>query len=261
MTALLDIDAVTKAYVLQRRLLRPPRTVTAVDRVSLSVARGSVLGIVGESGCGKSTLARLIMRLETPTAGTIRFDGIDIAGLSGAALRPVRKRFQMIFQDPGGSLNPRKSVRRVLAESLALAGVAAQDRDGAARILLDQVGLGATMLDRHPHALSGGQRQRVAIARALAMRPELIVADEPVSALDVSLQAQIVRLLMRLRDDLGLTLVFISHDLALVHHLCSDIAVMRAGSIVEQGRPADVLHTPRHPYTKQLLDAIPRGRR
>jgi len=213
--------------------------------------------VVGESGCGKSTLARMILRMEAPSTGRIRFAGQDVTTLSGAALTPVRKRMQMVFQDPGGSLNPRKTVRRVLDESLGLAGVARPGRGGAAVSLLERVGLGAAQLDNYPHELSGGQRQRVAIARALAMNPDLIVADEPVSALDVSLQAQIIRLLMRLRDELGLTLIFISHDLALVHHLCDEVVVMQAGRIVERGRPANVLHRPEHPYTQLLLDAIP----
>ena len=262
MTPLLDVVNVTKTYELETRLVarlagrRQP--LTAVDGVSVSVARGGVLGIVGESGCGKSTLARMIMRLETPTAGRIWFAGQDITALSGPALTAVRKRMQMVFQDPGGSLNPRKPVRVVLRESLSLAGVARQEREAASLGLLERVGLGGALLGHYPHELSGGQRQRVAIARALAMSPDLIVADEPVSALDVSLQAQIIRLLMRLRDELQLTLVFISHDLALVHHFCSAVVVMQAGRVVERGTPAEVLHHPQHPYTRLLLDAIPR---
>jgi len=262
-TALLELDHISKVYELERRLL--PRMLgahkqlTAVNEVILSVARGSVLGLVGESGCGKSTLAQIIMRLERESAGTVRFDGVDITRLEGRALQPFRRRFQMVFQDSTASLNPRKTIWRVLGESLALAEVAAADRPRAIAELLEQVGLDRSLGQRYPHQLSGGQRQRVAIARALAMRPELLVADEPVSSLDVSLQAQILRLLITLRDRLALTMIFISHDLALVHHLCSEVAVMQAGRIVERGVPADVLHDPQHDYTRKLLAAVPRG--
>ena len=259
MTALLELNGVGKAYALRGSLLARRRTVTALDGIDLSVRRGDVLGIVGESGCGKSTLARMILRMEPPTTGRIAFAGQDITTLSGAPLVAIRKRMQMVFQDPGGSLNPRKTVRRVLHESLRLAGLPPPDLADAALALLDRVGLGSAQLEQYPHELSGGQRQRVAIARALALEPDLIVADEPVSALDVSLQAQIIRLLMRLRDELGLTLVFISHDLALVHHLCNDVLVMQAGRVVERGPPAAVLHHPTHAYTRLLLDAIPRA--
>jgi ABC-type glutathione transport system ATPase component len=262
-TALLELDHVSKIYQLERRLLPrmlgARRPLTAVNDVSLSVARGGVLGLVGESGCGKSTLAQIIMRLERESAGRVRFDGVDITPLEGRALQPFRRRFQMVFQDSTASLNPRKTVRRTLSESLALAEVSAADRAGATAELLAQVGLDRSLAGRYPHQLSGGQRQRVAIARALAMRPELLVADEPVSSLDVSLQAQILRLLIALRDRLGLTMIFISHDLALVHHLCSDVAVMESGRIVERGTPAEVLHHPQHDYTRKLLAAVPRG--
>ena len=262
MTALLELEAIGTTYELERRLL--PRLLgarkplEAVKDVSLRVARGSVLGLVGESGCGKSTLAQIIMRLEAQTAGRIRFDGTDITDLNGRALQLFRPRLQMVFQDSTASLNPRKTVRRALGESLALAGVASADRPNAIADLLEQVGLDRSFAARYPHQLSGGQRQRVAIARALAMRPDLLVADEPMSSLDVSLQAQILRLLIDLRARLGLTMIFISHDLALVHHLCSEVAVMQAGSIVEQGTPADVLRRPQHAYTRRLLAAVPK---
>jgi ABC-type glutathione transport system ATPase component len=263
MTALLELNGITKIYELERqllpRMLGARKPLIAVNDVSLSVPRGGVLGLVGESGCGKSTLAQIIMRLERETVGDVRFDGVDITPLGGRALQPFRRRFQMVFQDSTASLNPRKTVRRTLDESLSLSGVVAADRPGGIAELLEHVGLDRSFADRYPHQLSGGQRQRVAIARALAMRPELLVADEPVSSLDVSLQAQILRLLIALRDKLGLTMIFISHDLALVHHLCSEVAVMQAGRIVEHGRPADVLHRPQHEYTRRLLAAVPRG--
>jgi ABC-type glutathione transport system ATPase component len=262
-TALLELEGVNKVYELERRLL--PRMLglrkplAAVKDISLRVERGAVLGLVGESGCGKSTLAQIIMRLEPETSGRVRFDGTDITQLSGRALQPFRRRFQMVFQDSTASLNPRKTVSRVLGESLALAGVPRGEREDAGAALLEQVGLDRSFASRYPHQLSGGQRQRVAIARALAMQPELLVADEPVSSLDVSLQAQILRLLIALRERLGLTMIFISHDLALVHHLCSEVAVMQAGSIVEQGKPAYVLRRPQHAYTRKLLAAVPKG--
>jgi len=263
MTALLELEGISKTYELERRLLPrmlgASKPLTAVRDVSLRVARGGVLGLVGESGSGKSTLAQIIMRLEPETSGRVRFDGTDITHLTGGALRPFRRRFQMVFQDSTASLNPRKTVRRTLGESLGLADVSAPDCPRATAELLEQVGLDRSFADRYPHQLSGGQRQRVAIARALAMRPELLVADEPVSSLDVSLQAQILRLLIELRDRLALTMIFISHDLALVHHLCDEVAVMQAGSIVERGAPADVLLRPQHDYTRMLLAAVPRG--
>jgi peptide/nickel transport system ATP-binding protein len=263
MTALLELKRVSKIYELERRLvprlLGQRKPLAAVQDVSLRVERGDVLGLVGESGCGKSTLAQIIMRLEPATRGTVLFDGADITALEGRALQPFRRRLQMVFQDSTASLNPRKTVRRVLSESLELAGVVAADRAGAIAELLEQVGLDRSFVSRYPHQLSGGQRQRVAIARALAMRPELLVADEPVSSLDVSLQAQILRLLIELRRKLGLTMIFISHDLALVHHLCSEVAVMQAGRIVEFGAPTEVLRRPQHDYTRKLLAAVPRG--
>ena len=263
MTGVLAVRGVTKVYELEGRVLARlagrRRPLVAVRDVSFEVGRGEVMGIVGESGSGKSTLARMMLGMEAPTEGAVLLDGADLAGLRGAALVRARRRVQMVFQDPGGSLNPRKTVRRVLGESLGLAGVAREARGREMVGLLERVGLGGAQLDSYPHELSGGQRQRVAIARALAVSPEVVVADEPVSALDVSLQAQIIRLLLRLRDELGLTLVFISHDLALVHHLCDAVVVMQAGAIVERGTPASVLHAPQHAYTRLLIDAVPKG--
>ena len=260
MTSALELQGVGKVFAPSplARLLGRGRPVRAVHDVSVRLEPGGVLGIIGESGCGKSTLARMILRLEAPTAGRILVAGQDLVALRGDALRRARQGIGMVFQDPGGSLNPRKTVRRTLGESLGLGGVARGEREDQAVALLERVGLGAAQMGQHPHALSGGQKQRVAIARALALRPALLVADEPVSALDVSLQAQVIRLLMRLREELGLTMVFISHDLALVHHLCTQVMVMQAGQVVEQGPPAEVLHRPRHAYTRSLLEAIPR---
>jgi ABC-type glutathione transport system ATPase component len=261
MTALLELVNVAKTYDLESRLLPrllgARRPLQAVKDVSLRIERGAVLGLVGESGCGKSTLAQIIMRLESQNSGRVIFDGTDITDLGGRALQPFRRRMQMVFQDANASLNPRKTVRRTLGESLALAQAPREPQ--AVADLLRTVGLDGGLADRYPHQLSGGQRQRVAIARALAMRPELLVADEPVSSLDVSLQGQILRLLMALREKLNLTMLFISHDLALVHHLCTEVAVMQAGVIVEQGPTADVLHHPRHDYTRKLLDAVPKA--
>ena len=265
MTPLLELRAITKVYELERRalprLFGRRRPFAAVDGVDLAVDRGGVLGLVGESGSGKSTLAQIILRLEPPTSGRILFEGHDITALEGRAMRPFRRRIQMVFQDTNASLNPRKSVGRVLAESLRLAEAPEATIPDRSVELLAGVGLAAEFLARYPHELSGGQRQRVAIARALAMQPDLLVLDEPVSSLDVSLQAQIMQLLAELRRRLGLTMIFISHDLALVHHLCTDVAVMRAGKIVERGPPAEVLFAPRHDYTRALLAAIPKPRR
>lgn len=262
---LLLLENITKRFELEKRvlprLLGRRRPLLAVDNVTLAVPRGEVTGLVGESGCGKSTLAKIMLRLEEPSAGRVVLGGTDLTALHGDALRPERRRMQMVFQDAGASLNPRKTGARLLDEALVLAGETREGRAFRAAELMRQVGLDPGLLQRFPHELSGGQKQRLAIARALAMGPEVLVADEPVSALDVSLQSQIMRLLMELRDRLGLTMVFISHDLALVHHLCAGVAVMSAGRIVEQGHPRDVLRDPQHPYTRRLLAAVPGSRR
>ena len=260
---LLELEEVRKHYRLGNglldRLAGRQRRLLALDGVSLTVYEGEVLGLVGESGSGKSTLAQVAVRLTDVTAGRVRYRGEDLTHAEGRALRPFRERVQMVFQDTGSSLNPRKTIGTTLREALAMRGVAKPERTQHALRLLELVGLADFVLPRLPHQLSGGQRQRVAIARSLAMQPEFLVADEPVASLDVSLQAQIVNLLLKLRDELGLTLLFISHDLALVNRISTRVAVMYAGHVVEQGLPDDVLRRPAHPYTQALLGAVPRG--
>jgi peptide/nickel transport system ATP-binding protein/oligopeptide transport system ATP-binding protein len=256
---LLVLDNVTKNFVVRRSLLGlPTAAVRAVDGVSFSVARGETLALVGESGCGKSTVGRLALRLMEPTAGAIRFDGRDLAALSGAELRRVRAGAQLIFQDPYGSLNPRMTVGEMLAEPLLLhTDLAADDRRERVADLLRTVGLRGEHAQRYPHEFSGGQRQRIAIARALAVEPKLIVCDEPVSALDVSIRSQILNLLKDLQQRLGLAYIFISHDLAVVKHIAARVAVMYLGRIVESGDAKQIFAEPRHPYTQALLSAAP----
>jgi oligopeptide/dipeptide ABC transporter ATP-binding protein len=241
------------------RLFGSTPRVIALDDVSLTLHEGEVLGLVGESGSGKSTLAKVLVRLIDVTGGTIRYRGKDITHRPARTLRPLRKFIQLVFQDSHSSLNPRKTVGRALLDALRLGGLESVRRRDRAIELLSRVGLDAAIFGRYPHELSGGQRQRVGIARALAMRPEVLVADEPVSSLDVSLQAQILNLLMDLRRELGLTMMFISHDLAVVNAISSRVGVMYAGRLVEIGQPADVLRAPAHPYTQALLASIPSG--
>ncbi len=257
---LLQVQDLVRHHRLPReRLLGPPPLVRALDGVSLSINAGRSLGLVGESGSGKSTLARLVMALDRPTAGRVLLDGRDLHALPPADLRAARRDLQMVFQDPYGSLDPRQPVGRTVAEPLAAQGegTAAQRRARAAQVL-EAVGLRARDADKYPHEFSGGQRQRIAIARALVTRPRLIVADEPVSALDVSVQAQVLNLMADLQREFGVTYLLISHDLAVVRHLCEEVAVLREGRIVEQGACEEVLRAPRHPYTRALLDAVPR---
>jgi len=232
--------------------------VRAVDGVDLDARRGQTYGLVGESGCGKSTLGRAVLRLVEPTAGKVEFDGIDVASLQGEALRTMRRRMQMVFQDPMASLDPRQSVESVLLEPLRAHDVKPEGgNDAHVRHLLDVVGLPGSAAGRYPHEFSGGQRQRIGIARAIALNPELIIADEPVSALDVSVQAQVVNLLEELQDRLGLTYVVIAHDLAVVRHVSDTIGVMYLGTLVEEAPSDDLYAHPRHPYTISLMSAIP----
>jgi oligopeptide transport system ATP-binding protein len=258
--SLLEVTDLVKHFPVKRGLLfdREVDRVRAVDGVSFSVGRGETLGLVGESGSGKSTLCRAVLQLTKPTSGSVRFEGREIAGLSRREMRPLRREMQMIFQDPYASLNPRKRIGQIVGEPLRLQGVArGSELRGQVRELLDRVGLSPEHYDRFPHEFSGGQRQRIGIARALALRPKLIFADEPVSALDVSIRAQIVNLLDDLQDELGLTYVFVAHDIGVVRHVSDRIAVMHDGKIVEEG-PADrVCEQPRDPYTRTLLAAVP----
>ena len=260
MTApLLVVDDLTKQYRLPRdSLLSSAATVQALDGVSFTLHAGRSLGVVGESGSGKSTLARLVMALESPTRGRVLFEGVDPHQLNAAALRSARAQFQMVFQDPFGSLDPRRTVLQTVAEPLALLRGAgkAEQRERAAEALA-AVGLDSADLSKYPHEFSGGQRQRIAIARALITRPRLIVADEPVSALDVSVQAQVLNLMQDLQQQFGVTYLFISHDLAVVDLVCDDVIVLHQGVIVEHGSPDRLFRTPSHPHTRRLLDAVP----
>ena len=250
---------VVRHYSLPREsLFKPPAVVQALNGVSFSIARGRSLGVVGESGCGKSTLARCVMALEPLDGGRVEIEGAHLEGLTPDALRDKRRDFQMVFQDPFGSLDPRQKVARIVAEPLeALENLGRAERLERVAEVIASVGLKPTDIDKFPHEFSGGQRQRIAIARALATRPTLIVADEPVSALDVSVQAQVLNLLQDLQDQFGVTYLMISHDLAVVEYVCDEVAVMYLGSIVEHGPAVEVFANPVHPYTRALLEAVP----
>jgi peptide/nickel transport system ATP-binding protein len=261
---LLEAIALEKTFALPSGFLKPKRRLHAVRGVSCRVARGETLGLVGESGCGKSTLGRCLLRLQSVSGGNVLFDGTDITNMSEPALRPLRPRMQMIFQDSTASLNPRRRVGDLIAEPLRVHPADSGGGRGHAIIaarceeLMDLVGLRRDHLERFPHEFSGGQRQRINIARALALHPDLVVADEPVSALDVSVQAQVVNLMMDLQDKLGLTYVFVAHDLAVVRQIATRTAVMYLGAIVEIGPTARIFTRPAHPYTSALLQAVPR---
>jgi ABC-type oligopeptide transport system ATPase subunit len=261
---LVEVRDLAKHFHTTGRLFarRKRGVVKAVDGVSFDVLRGETLGIVGETGCGKSTTARLIMRLLDASSGEVRFDGQDLLSMSGARLKAVRRDLQMIFQDPYSSLNPRKTVGSIVAEPFAIHGLHRDraERRSAVGELLDTVGLSPEHYNRYPHEFSGGQRQRIGVARALALKPKLLIADEPVSALDVSIQAQVLNLLSELQDRFGLTIVLISHDLSVVRHMCDRVAVMQLGKIVELAPNEALYSSPEHPYTRELLAAVPGAR-
>ena len=255
---LVQVRDLVKEFVLPRTSWRTEAaTVHAVSGVSFDISAGEALALVGESGCGKSTTARCVLRLIEPSSGSIRFDGVELTELSSGRLRDARRRFQMVFQDPYTSLNPRMTVGEIVAEPLLVHGATATEQRERVAELLEQVQLGADAADRYPHQFSGGQRQRVGIARALALSPDLVALDEPVSALDVSIQAEIIRLLQRLRDELGLAYLFIAHDLSVVRHVSHRVAVMYLGKIVELAPASELYSRPAHPYTKALLSAAP----
>ena len=259
-TRLLEVTDLVKHFPVRRGILidREVDQVRAVDGVGFEVDRGETLGLVGESGSGKSTVCRAVLQLLEPTSGSVRFEGREIAGLGRRQMRPLRRQMQMIFQDPYASLNPRKRIGQIVGDPLKRQGVAS----GSAlrrqvQELLERVGLSAEHFNRYPHEFSGGQRQRIGIARALSLKPKLVICDEPVSALDVSIQAQIVNLLDDLQDEFGLAYLFVAHDIGIVRHISDRIAVMHAGRIVEQGTADQVCETPKDEYTKKLLAAVP----
>ncbi len=261
---LLSVEGLSKTYSSGRRLAdrltgRAEIRVQAVKEVSFSIRRGEIMGLIGESGCGKSTLGRTILRLHEPTAGRVIFDGADVTALSDDQMKAMRRRMQIIFQDPYASLNPRRTVEEIVGLPLRLHGLASGREDLRAKTaaIVEKVGLKSAHLDRYPHQFSGGQRQRIGIARALVSHPEFIVCDEPVSALDVSIQAQIIQLLTELKQEMGLTYLFISHDISVIGYLSDRVAVMYLGEIVELGSAEAVLSNPRHPYTQSLMSAVP----
>jgi len=257
---LLEVEDLHKHFPVGRKGLfgRPAQWLKAVDGVSLDVGRGETVGLVGESGCGKSTAARTIVGLHPATSGSVRYDGVELVGMSRKERAPFRRKIQMIFQDPYASLDPRQTVSSILTEPLRIHRLAKpRERRLRAMQLLDAVGLNPRHVHRFPHEFSGGQRQRIGVARALALEPDLIICDEPVSALDVSIQAQVINLLDELQDRFGLSYLFIAHDLAVVRHICDRIAVMYLGRVVEIGTRDELFEDPQHPYTRALLSAVP----
>ena len=258
MSALVQIRGLKVHFPIRSGIIlnRQVGAVKAVDGVDLDIEEGSTLGLVGESGCGKSTLGRALLRLSPITEGSVTFDGTDVAELSGEKLRRMRQDMQMVFQDPLASLNPRQSVETILTEPLRAHGIS-YDKKTRVRDLLEQVGLPASAAQKYPHEFSGGQRQRIGIARAIALEPRFVIADEPVSALDVSIQAQVLNLLEEIQDKLGLTFLVIAHDLAVVRHVSDEVAVMYLGGIVERAASDDLYAAPLHPYTQALMSAVP----
>ena len=256
---LIEAKGLSRYYRISQGVFRPRLELKALDRVSFTLQHNSTLAVVGESGCGKTTLARMLTHIETPTAGELTIDGIDAVNAGRGELRKLRQRVQMVFQDPFSSLNPRKKVGTILGEPLAInTGMKARERAEAARSMMARVGLQPEHYNRYPHMFSGGQRQRIAIARALMLQPKVVVADEPVSALDVSIQAQILNLMMDLQDEFDLAYLFISHDLNVVRHIADDLMVMYLGRSVEQGQKEVVFEKPLHPYTRALLASTPK---
>ncbi len=256
--SLLQVEALEKRFVIRRGPWSRPLVIRAVDGVSFQVARGETFGLVGESGCGKSTLARCLLRLIEPTAGRVIFDGVDLGRLRPPEMRALRRRMQIVFQDPFASLDPRMSIAQIVEEPLFVHGIGSrEERQAQVDATLELVGIEATYRDRRPHELSGGQRQRIAIARALVLRPELVVLDEPISALDVSIQAQVLNLLRDLQEQLGLTYVFIVHDLAIAEYFCDRLAVLYLGAVMELAGREELFRRPLHPYTNALLSGVP----
>jgi oligopeptide/dipeptide ABC transporter ATP-binding protein len=255
---LLEVRDLAKVFPVRSGVFgRVSGGIRAVDGVSMEIRRGEVYGLVGESGCGKTTLGRMILRLIEPTSGSVLFGGTDITQLDRKGMKPFRRRMQVIFQDPFGSLNPRKTVGSIIGEPLRIEGSRTEDITAGVREMARLVGLASDSPEKYPHEFSGGQRQRIGIARALILKPEFLVADEPVSALDVSIQAQILSLLMELKNRLSLTILFISHDLRVIRSLCDRVAVMYLGRVVEEGGVEDLYTRPVHPYTEELIRAIP----
>lgn len=257
-TPILELDALVKRFPVQGGLFRPRKFLAAVNGVSLEIRRGETLALVGESGCGKSTVGKAIMKLLDPSDGRILIDGNDIAPLTRARMKPVWRKVQTIFQDPFSSLNPRMTAGAIVGEPLTIHGLASgTEKDRVVAETFAKVGLRPDQMSRYPHEFSGGQRQRLSIARALVVKPDLIVADEPVSALDVSIQASVINLLIRLQKEMGLAMLFISHDMSVVEHISHRVAVMYLGRLVESGPREEIFRNPRHPYTQALLSAVP----